>query len=613
VYTFCFAVAHSSEAALALCSGALSNVEGSLPRLGSPPRIESLVLPEVNAAFASLKPERDRTPSWIQATVSSELAVFVFGESGDGAGLAEGVAGAFARGGIDSVVRSSGSFSAVIVEIPARRVWVAGTLLGHRSLFYFARPGLLLVSPHDLTLLGTGQVPFGIDSTSLASMLACDWSLSGHSLLAGIVRCHPLEVLRWQGGQLKIQPSATLSLEGRIDPRDRRGLTQQMGRIVESLLDEVRVHVRDLETVACSLTAGMDSRALLALLCGATSPANISTSTLGEEKNLDVVVARQLARLVGARHERRQPTPPTTEDFAGLSRLFAFFCSGDTNAKRALGRLPELEPRSHPFAGGNGGEIFRGFFYPYFGATGTAPKSMQALLARLVSYRFRRLGRLPFSDPASSAAVKERLQQALGRYERCSSNPYDVVDLLYLFERYGRWGAYQACLPWRRSWTPFESVEAIRDGFRLPAPIGKFSDVHALLVRRFLPARAYWMPINGGQLLPLEGNGRLRYALRQALNVSSLVRQRVTKRLRKGARRSDEVKADFLSGPLAEQTASLLGDEGSLSRTLFGRDGVAALLDGKRHAEDRLAVVGIAVTAETWQVLARAIARRAGR
>lgn len=40
---------------------------------------------------------------------------------------------------------------------------------------------------------------------------------------------------------------------------------------------------------------------------------------------------------------------------------------------------------------------------------------------------------------------------ALGWAERVSSDPHDLVDLLYLFERYGRWGAAPAALPWQRS------------------------------------------------------------------------------------------------------------------------------------------------------------------
>jgi hypothetical protein len=131
--------------------------------------------------------------------------------------------------------------------------------------------------------------------------------------------------------------------------------------------------------------------------------------------------------------------------------------------------------------------------------------------------------------------------------------------------------------------------------------------VHSLLIRQYLPERAYWMPINGGQFLALEGAGRSRYALRQALNVLSAIRQRALRKLRKGARAGDEVKAGFLTGDLAQLSEGLLDHEGSLSRVVFGRQGVRALLTSQRQKQDQLAVIGILLTAEMWLGMAREI------
>ena len=242
--------------------------------------------------------------------------------------------------------------------------------------------------------------------------------------------------------------------------------------------------------------------------------------------------------------------------------------------------------------------------------TGVAPTGTSELAERLLTWRFRRLPRLPFADPSFGAGVRERLLDALTVAERCSKDPYDMADLLYLFERYGRWGAASTVLPWQRGWTPFESITAIREAFRLPAPVGKRCLVHATLVRRYLPKLAYWTPINGGQLMALDGDDRVRYALRQALNGGSLALQTVRRKLRKGARRGDDMKADYLAGPLRDVTRELLLEEGSASQAVFGRGGVQQLLDAAPR--DGLAVIGILLTAEAWRQLARDIAGGAG-
>jgi hypothetical protein len=611
MYTFCFVVGSSAQAALSACTSAVSSVAACLPSLGSPGRVETTCLPEAHAAFATLKPEADVSPSLIQSTLTDAILVLVFGEQAGVPRLANAVLREFLTSGVAGVSRMEGNFSAIIVERLERRVWLTGTLLGHRSLFYHASGGSFVASPHDLTLLGSGRAAFEIDYSSLASMVACDWSLMGRSLLANVVRCHPLEAVCFHDGRVSHEPLPMRELTERIEVRDTAGMSRQVERVADALLSSVTAHVRAEERVRCSLTAGMDSRALLAAICGVRSGKVIDASTSGGESSQDVQVARRLARMVGAQHQRQEPTPPETDDFLGSLRLRAFFCSGDTNAKRAMTRTPRLDPETPLHAGGNGGEIFRGFFYQYFGVTGAAPSGLEPLGERLLRWRFRRLAKLPFGDPSFGRAVRERLFFALSMAERCSSDPYDMVDLLYLFERYGRWGALQTSLPWRRTWTPFESVVAIREAFKLPAPIGKHCQVHSLLIRRFLPAAAYWIPINGGQLLALEGPGRVRYALRQALNTSSLLTQQVRRRLQKGARRSDELKAGFLSSELAQLTESLIAEQGSMSRVLFGERGVQTLLDRHRQKRDQLAVVGVLLTAEMWQKLAAEIHARA--
>lgn len=603
MYTFIFAKATSSEQAARLCSSALSAVSASLPPLGSPALTETVSLPELPAAFATLKPEVDVVPSLIQHESDAELTVLTLGEQAGSPNLASAVLRTYRRAGIDGVGAMDGNLSAVVIDREARSIWVVGTLLGHRSLFYHADDETFLVSPHDLTLVATRRFPVVLDPISLASMAACDWSLGGRSLVKGVVRCHPLEGIRWQEGTLTRRRLAQPFENERFERRDARGIQRQVDRVADRVMEYVESHVAGLSRVQCSLTAGMDSRAVFAALCGAKGAGSIDTTTSGGERSLDVVVARRLAQMVGASHRQQEPAAPTAEDFVGSTRLRAFFCSGDTNAKRSMSRLPRVDPSREWSAGGTGGEIYRGFFYQYFGMTGVAPRSTSQLAERLLSWRFRRLAKLPFAESEFAAGVRERLHDALFLAESCSSDPYDISDLLYLFERYGRWGSAPAALPWQRSWTPFESIAAIREAFRLPSPVGKRCTLHATLIRRFLPARAYWTPINGGQLLALDGDGRARYALRQALNGTSVVLQRVRRRLRKEARRGDDMKGEFLTGPLRESSRDLLLEHGSISQMLFGRSGVHQLLEGAQS--EGLAVIGVLLTAEMWRHLAQ--------
>jgi hypothetical protein len=211
MYTFVFVVSTRADEAERRARSALERVREALPTLGSPGRVASTALPELGAAYATLLPEVDRPVSLLQVECDERRLVISYGERPNTARLARSVLEVFEQGGAAGVAALDGNFSALIVERDTRRVWVAGTLLGHRALHYCGTGAAFAVSPHDLALVATGLVPPDVDRNSLASMLACDWSLSGRPLLAGARRCHPLERVQLESGRAEAR-SLSVSL-----------------------------------------------------------------------------------------------------------------------------------------------------------------------------------------------------------------------------------------------------------------------------------------------------------------------------------------------------------------------------------------------------------------
>jgi hypothetical protein len=607
MYTFVFVVSTTADEALRRCHRALERVRSALPTLGSPGRIAAVAVPELGAAYATLLPEIDRSISLLQVAESERLLVLSYGERPGSVALAACVCQEFERGGGAAVAALEGNFSALIVERDARRVWLCGTLLGHRALYYGQAGAAFVVSPHDLALVATGLLPLEVDRQSLASMLVCDWSLTGRPLLARAQRCHPLELVCFQSGSIQTRPLGAELFERRLAARDRQGVACQVELVADQLSQRARAVTARLERIEGSLTAGLDSRALWATLVASAQGKPLLASTSGGDRSLDVRVARRLARCFGAEHVRRDVEAPAAEDFTRVLELMAFFANGDTSAKRALTRLPSVGPGLPLLAGGTGGEIFRGFFYPYLGVSARRLSS-EELADKLLRWRFRRYEQLAFQEPSLRTAVRTRLEEALRALSLHSQLPHDILDLFYLFERYGRWGARPACFPWSSAWTPFESIGAIRAALQLPAPVGSHCTVHSLLIRRHLPARAYWTPLNGAQLVPLQGPGRVRHLLRQGLGVSGLFQQKLERRLQRRSLTPDDLRARFLAQDLRAVVRSLLADPGSLSRELFGGDGVDALLVEHEQKRNQLPLVGILLTAEQWWRLARRLA-----
>jgi hypothetical protein len=608
MYTFVFVVSSRADEAERCARSALERVRAALPTLGSPGRIACAALPELGAAYATLLPEIDRKVSLLQVELDERRLVISYGERPNTPRLAHSVREVFEQGGAPGVAGLDGNFSALIVERDTRRVWTAGTLLGHRALVYAATGTAFAVSPHDLALVATGLFPPEVDRNSLASMLVCDWSLSGRPLLASARRCHPLQLVQFEAGRAETRALSVRLFEPRFDARDRGGVRRQVALVADQLEHTARQMTAGLDCIEGSLTAGLDSRALWATLLAAAAARPLLCTTTGGDRSLDVRVARRLARSFGARHQRRDVEAPAADDFTRVLSLMAFFASGDTSAKRALTRLPNLTTPLPWLAGGTGGEIFRGFFYPYLGVATRARIAIPELADQLLRWRFRRFDKLAFQEPAVRSALRLRLEETLSALGVHSSHPHDLLDLFYLFERYGRWGARPACFPWNNAWTPFESSAAIREALKLPAPVGNHCTAHGLLIRRHLPARAYWTPINAGQLVPLQGPGQLRQLLRQGLNVRGLLQQKLERKLQGSSVTPDDVRARFLAEELSPVVRSLLQDQGSLSLDLFGAAGVEQLLAQHGAQRNQLPLIGILLTAEQWWRLARTLA-----
>lgn len=606
LYTFLFVTSPVPDEAMGACSRALERLSSTLPNLGSPGRITITELPELSAALATLLPEVDRPSSLLQVVHGERLVALTYGERPGTPRLAQLAHDVFGREGAAAVAALDGNFSALLIERSTRSIWLCGTLLGHRALYHARAGARFLASSHDLTLLATGLLPREPDLVSLASMLSCDWSLESRPLLASARRCHPLELVRHRAELTEVLPLSATPTGSRLHARDRTGIQRQVERVAEELEQSASSATTGLERIEAALTAGLDSRALWATLCHAARGRPLIATTTGAAHSLDVRVARRLAHSFGAEHVRREVDTPTAGDFTRVLELMAFFAGGDTNGKRALTSAPSMAAR-RPFAGGTGGEIFRGFFYPYVGASPTALSNEQ-LADKLLRWRFRRYDKLHFRDSGARLAVRQRLLLALERSRAGSQGAHDVLDLFYLLERYGRWGARPACFPWNAVWTPFESVAAIRAALRLPAPRGSWCTAHALLIRRHLPLRAYWTPINAGPFAALQGPGWLRHWLRQGLGVRGLVQQKLERRVQRESATPDDLRARILAQELQPVVRALLQDSGSLSLELLGASGVERLLSEHESKRNQLPLLGVLLTAEQWWRLARRLA-----
>ena len=178
--------------------------------------------------------------------------------------------------------------------------------------------------------------------------------------------------------------------------------------------------------VVIALTAGRDSRAVLA--CARPWADRIETVTVtgSDRHQTDTIVAERITKALDLRHMRL----PRQVANAAAQKLFlrrGGHCHGDCN----MAYHPSIAPlaESHVFAGGLGGEIARSVFRR------DSDRRDMAVTPALI------LGRLGLPrDPAVLAAVERWIDDL-----PAGTDAFAALDLAYLELRQGPWGTAQFC------------------------------------------------------------------------------------------------------------------------------------------------------------------------
>lgn len=207
------------------------------------------------------------------------------------------------------------------------------------------------------------------------------------------------------------------------------GRTQDPGQAVTEMIALVQTQIEALlnadRRVALALTAGHETRLLLACARPYLSDIDVVTVVGSDGHARDTVIARRIAQDLGLRHVEL----PRVKATAAQRELFirrGGHCNADSNSHYHPSVWPIAE--THHFIGGLGGEVGRAFLWRAQDHPATAVTA-----GMLVS----RLGL-----PAEGELIR-RMEGWLSALP--SSNAFDILDLAYIEHRCGPWYAAQFC------------------------------------------------------------------------------------------------------------------------------------------------------------------------
>lgn len=241
------------------------------------------------------------------------------------------------------------------------------------------------------------------------------------------------EVRYWPNGPAVTSPHP----EDLVDP------------FIETVQAQIEALIMGPKKIAMALTAGLDSRTILA--CARPFKDKITCVTVtGQDRHaIDSVMARQITTKMGIHHLTlpRQSATPAQKD---LFIRRGGHCNGDSNALYHPTVWPLQD--EYVFVGGAGGEVSRP---PLFRVADSSDDKLdpKTILARL---GFKTL-------PALTEAMAEKLDKARTR------DPHQILDMIHLEDRYGAWYAVQFCCdPTLVRHAPFLTQRTVRLMMQLP-------------------------------------------------------------------------------------------------------------------------------------------------
>ncbi|GAA4915421.1 hypothetical protein EV188_11136 [Actinomycetospora succinea] len=291
---------------------------------------------------------------------------------------------------------------------------------------------------------------------------------------------------------------------------------------------------------SCGITAGRDSRLLLALALAAG--AHPRTLTIGDEGDTDVEIGRLLADAADLDHSRIPQVDPTEESRADVevAQSFVELTDGSSSLLQLhdVQRLPRVVDRVGIQAWGVGGEIARG-------GTGTlsALATCGPLVRRSTAVQDLLL-QLKARDPANLLRREARQQIAdyLSRFirERLDEGwrPYEVSEAFYTFERVACWGStgIRRSSPADDLFSPFTSRSFITHALSLH-PSERYAE---LVHRRLLHATAPQL-----DRIPFDGPWRVRHRRLATAHATMRGAALAAGRVRRSGRTEDDSSAPW--------------------------------------------------------------------
>jgi len=514
--------------------------------------------------------------------------------------FAEAIPSLYERFGSDFPSHLDGSFCVALYDERRQTLILATDRFSTRTFYWAQAGGALLFASELKALLAAPSLSRTIDVQTLSECFAFNRTLGERTLLEAVRRLAPATVLEFDIASRSVKQHAYWQPDDDLHQR----LPLSPGRleaIAEAFCRAVRLRTAGPRRVGVSLSAGLDSRAIVSVIAGDRRAA--STCTTGIEGCSDQRLARRLARLSGTSHTFYPLTQQMIRGYLAALRKAILLTDGMVLVGGFPAGLTQLfcdEHRIEMLLRGHGGENARlAEAWPFQATRNVLEMGGRRDLGGFLQTELRTMprqvdwqrlfpagGTKPSEERASAS-----LSELLAAYPP-GLTAAETMNALYLTQndaigppatRAGLRGHAEMGLPYL-DYTFMSLVLATDARERCGAAI------HHAIIRRTAPALMKVPNSNTGA--PLDASP-LRLALTDKFN--SLMR-----RLQLPGFRHYHYMEQWIKNFLAEQVRAILLDERTLSRGLYDRGYLTQLVDRSRGDASMSRLLNLIVNLEIW-------------
>ncbi|MCZ6723785.1 MAG: biosynthetic arginine decarboxylase [Gammaproteobacteria bacterium] len=204
-----------------------------------------------------------------------------------------------------------------------------------------------------------------LDRVSAMSCLAYEWSIGGYSLQRGIDKIRSDQFIDWSSQGTEIRPAPLVVPENRITSPQDPALAATIDHMLDLMRQALQQRARSADGVCIDLTAGLDSRAILAVAIDALGTDQLFTRTHCSLTTLDGKVAEKITHKVGLGSlALLEADTDLGAKVSWHTDAIGFGLNGDFCNKSVWLPSDPIDDFRRPSVSGAGGEIYRGFYFP---------------------------------------------------------------------------------------------------------------------------------------------------------------------------------------------------------------------------------------------------------